>query len=105
MSIRIQNDGIASAATSQTAPVEQAGKQGSSARSGSVANSGADQVDISSLSGNIAASSGALAEQQAARVSQLAGIYSKGDLQVDSQQLSRALVSSAIQGSSGGGDN
>lgn len=105
MSIRIQNDGIAAAATSQTAPLENAGKPGSSTQSGAIANSGADRVDISSLSGNIASSSSALADRQAARVNQLTALYANGGYQVNSQQLSRALVSGAIGGGSVDGDN
>jgi anti-sigma28 factor (negative regulator of flagellin synthesis) len=105
MSIRIQNDGIAAASTGQTAPAEKAGKAGSSASSASLANLGSDQVDISSFSGNIAASSSDLANQQAARVNELTAIYAKGDFQVDSGQLSRSLVSSAIGGGSVDGDS
>jgi anti-sigma28 factor (negative regulator of flagellin synthesis) len=105
MSIRIQNDGIAGAATSQALPAENAGKAGSSTQAGAAAIGGADQVDISSLSGNISASSSALAAQSADKVSQLAALYSKGEYQVDSMQLSRALVSSAIDSGSVEGDS
>jgi hypothetical protein len=101
MSIRIQNDGIAAASTSQTAPAEKMGKPGS-ASSGSVSNSGADQVDLSSLSGSIGALSGALASQQSARVNQLTALYANGQFQANSAQLSRALVTSAMGGSVGG---
>ena len=104
MSIRIQNDGIGATAASQTAPVEKTGKPGSSTQSSSISNSGSDQVDISSLSGNIGESSGALASQEAARVSQLTALYSSGNYQVNSQQLSHALVSSAMGSSSVDGD-
>ena len=105
MSLRIQNDGISAAAASQTVPAENAGKPGSSTQAGSIASSGSDQVDISSLSGNVAASSGDLANREAARVSQLTALYSSGNLQVDTAQLSRALVSAAISGSSVDGDS
>jgi len=44
----------------------------------------------------VATSVGALGEQQAARVSQLAALYARGDYQVDSMQVSRALISGAI---------
>jgi anti-sigma28 factor (negative regulator of flagellin synthesis) len=96
MSMRIYNDGIAALAASQAAAAESAAQPGSSPQAGLVADSGADQIDISSLSGNVAASAAALAGQQAARVSQLAALYAKGEYQVDSLQLSRALVSEAI---------
>jgi hypothetical protein len=105
MSIRIQNDGIAAASTAPLAPTENAGKPDSSSQSGSVSAGGADLVDISSLSGNIAASVSALADQQAARVSQLAALYAKGDYQVNSAQLSHALVSAAIGGGPVDGDD
>ena len=96
MSMRIHNDGIAAAAASQAAPAENAAQPGSSTLSVPVATSGGDQVDISSLSGNVASSVGALAEQQSAHVSQLAALYAKGEYQVDSMQTSRALLSGAI---------
>jgi hypothetical protein len=102
MSMRIHDDGLAAAAASQSAPAN--GPiglgSGSSRQSGSVSNLGADQVDISSLSGNVAATSAALANQQAARVSQLAALYAKGDYHVDSMQLSRALISGSMAGGS-----
>jgi hypothetical protein len=98
--MRIHNDGIAGPAASQSTPAESAAQPGSSTLSASVANGGTDQVDISSLSGNVAASAGALASQQAARVSQLAALYSRGEYRVDSMEVSRALVSAAISGSS-----
>jgi len=101
MSIRIQNDGIAAAATSQTAPAEKTGKPGSTS-SGSIGNNGTDQVDISSLSGSIGGASSALASQQSARVNQLTALYANGQFQVNSTQLSRALVTSAMGGSVGG---
>ena len=106
--MRIQNDGITSAAASQTAPADGAAQARSSNPGGAVnggASSGGDQVDISSLSGNLASAGGALAHQQAARVSQLAALYSKGQYQADSLQTSRALVAGAIGGGSVEGDN
>jgi anti-sigma28 factor (negative regulator of flagellin synthesis) len=101
MSIRIQSDGIGAAATSQTAPAEKTGKPDSTS-SGSIGNSGADQVDISSLSGSIASASSALASQQSARVSQLTALYASGQFQVNSAHLSQALVTSAMGGLVGG---
>jgi hypothetical protein len=104
MSMQIHNDGIAGPAASQSAPAESAAQPGSSTQIG-FPNSGADQVEISSLSGNIAASVNALANQQAGRVSQLAALYARGEYQVNSQQLSHALVSAAISGGSMGEDS
>ena len=104
MGMRIDSDGIAASAAAPGASAGSAVQPGLSTRAGLVADSGADQVDISSLSGNIAASAAALASQQAVRVSQLAALYAKGEYQVDSAQLSRALVSGAIAGGSLGED-
>jgi anti-sigma28 factor (negative regulator of flagellin synthesis) len=53
----------------------------------------------------VAASLSALAGEQAARVSDLAAIYAKGQYQVDATQLSRALVSRALGAGSVEEDN
>jgi hypothetical protein len=100
MNIQIHNDQVAGIATPLAAPVESAAQRSGSTQTESTGHSGADQVAISSLSGNIAASAAALANQQAARVSQLAAIYAKGEYQPDSLATSRALVSAAIAGGS-----
>ena len=104
MSMRIQSDGMAAAAASPAAQAESTVQSGSFTKAGSAANSASDQVDISSLSGNVAASVTALAGQQAARVSELAALYARGEYQVDSLRISRALVSGAIVGGSPGED-
>ena len=101
--MKIQNDGIASAATSIPAPVESGSSEKSgSSFSSSLISGGGDQVDISSLSGNITASSNALAGKESARVSQLAALYAKGDYQVDSMQLSQKMVAGALSARGGG---
>lgn len=105
MSIQIHNDGIASLPASQSAPAGNVTQSNSPAKTGSAANTGADQVDISTLSGNIASSSSALASQQASRVQQLAALYAKGQYQVDARQLSSALVSRALASGSVGEDS
>ena len=96
MRIRLQNDGVAGAsnsAPSQTNPTQ----SGSSITPPSgPASSATDQVEISSLSEGVANASSALDAQQAERVSQLAATYAKGQYQVDSVQLSQALVSHAL---------
>jgi len=96
MSMRIHNEGIAAAAAPPPPPVENVAQQGSSTLAAPIANSGGDQIEISSLSGNVASTVGALAEQQAARVSHLAALYARGDYQVDSMQTSRALLAGAL---------
>jgi len=100
MSMRIQNDGIAAPAAPPSSPAENIASSGSSVRSASEANGATDQVCLSSLSGSVAASGSALADQQAARVSHLAAVYARGDYQPDSMQISRALISGAVAGGS-----
>ncbi|HVN05718.1 MAG TPA: flagellar biosynthesis anti-sigma factor FlgM [Bryobacteraceae bacterium] len=98
MSIRIQNDSLAGAATSGIGHADEIshspGSAGSPAgRSGS---RGTDSVDISSLSQNVAAASSAQQAQQAGRVKQLTALYRSGQYNVDSTQVSRAIVSQSL---------
>ena len=96
MRIRLQNDGVAGASTSAASQTNLT-QSGSSITPASGFNTGgADQVEISSLSESISSASSALGSQQADRVSQLAAVYAKGQYQVDSVQLSHALVSHAL---------
>jgi len=95
--MRIQNDGIAASAASQSAAAENSPQAVSSPQS-SAANSGADVIEISSLSGGVSAAASQLAGRQAERVSQLAALYAKGEYHVDSAQLSHALVNHALSG-------
>jgi hypothetical protein len=103
--MRIHNEVIAAAQPPPPAPAENVARAGSSTLAGSIARSGGDEVEISSFSGNVATSVGVLAEQQAARVGHLAALYARGDYQVDSMQISRALVSGAIAASPVGEDS
>jgi hypothetical protein len=105
MSMRIQNDGLSGTTASPVIPAESTEQSGSSGRSSSVSSGSVDRVDISSLLGNLSASAGALADKQAARVSQLTAIYGRGEYSADSAQTSRALISGAIAGGYFGGDN
>ena len=105
MSIRIQNDGLAGTAaseTSRTQDIVQVGSGGS--RAGSRISGSSDQVEISSLSSQIADASTASQAAQANRVRQLAAMVSSGRYQVDSLSLSRAMVSQAIQAGAMGGE-
>jgi len=96
MRIRLQNDGVAGASTSAAGQTNLT-QAGSSITPASGLNAAAaDQVEISSLSEGISNTNNALGSQQADRVSQLAAVYNKGQYQVDSVQLSRALVSRAL---------
>lgn len=97
MSMRIQSDSVGATGNSQGTGAVDLSQQGGSAQRSGAAGLGADEVSISSLSGGIAQSSNNLASHEAARVSQLAALYAKGEYHVDSAQLSHALVSSALQ--------
>jgi anti-sigma28 factor (negative regulator of flagellin synthesis) len=96
MSIRIQNDGIAGAGASQIAQTSAPTPHGPASTGTNKNASGADRVDLSSLSGTVATQLSALASQQANRVSQLASLYAKGQYQVNPGHISRALISKAI---------
>ena len=96
MRIRLQNDGVAGSSASATGQINPTQSGSSIAPSSGLNTAGADQVEISSLSESISSTSSALEAQQAARVTQLAAVYAKGQYQVDSAQLSHALVSHAL---------
>jgi len=98
MNIQIQNDHVAGIATPLAAPVDGAAHPDGSPQAESIGQSAADQVAISSLSGNISASTAALDSQHAARVSQLAALYAKGAYEPSALETSRALVSEALTG-------
>jgi anti-sigma28 factor (negative regulator of flagellin synthesis) len=102
MSIRIQNDNLAGTQASETSRANEISRAGSSssARAGK-AGGGADHVEISSLSEGISAANSAQQTQQAARVRQLAALYSSGRYHVDSTAVGKAIVANAI--SQGGG--
>ena len=104
MSMQIHNDGIAGPAGSQSSPSVTTAQPDQSTRIGFGANTGGDQVEISSLSANIAATAATLADQQAARVNHLAAVYARGEYQADSMQVSRALIGGAVAGASPEGD-
>lgn len=105
MSIRIQNDGLAGAAASETSRTQDTVQIGNGAgRPGSRFDASSDRVEISSLSGQIADASNSSQAAQANRVSKLAAMYQSGRYQVDSVAVSRALVSQAIQTGGTGGD-
>src|SRR5579863_6961449 len=104
MSIRIQNDGLSGTSASQ---LERA--QGPAIGSGStlkpgggLSSGGGDHVSISSLSESIAAASHADEVQQSSRIRQLSALYQSGQYHVDSLQLSRTLVSQALDSSTSG---
>ncbi|MGA2117839.1 MAG: flagellar biosynthesis anti-sigma factor FlgM [Bryobacteraceae bacterium] len=96
MRIRLQNDGVAGAGVSAPGQTNPTQPGSSVAPASGPSTAGADQIEISSLSESISSTSGALEAQQAERVTQLAAVYAKGQYQVDSVQLSHALVSHVL---------
>jgi anti-sigma28 factor (negative regulator of flagellin synthesis) len=94
MSIRIYNDGLAGAAASETSRAQDLSKasQSSKTSSGSAAG-GEDQVQISSLSEALSAQG----SQRTDRVQSLAAVYQNGGYQVNSMDVSRAIVNNALQ--------
>jgi len=101
MSIRIYNDGLAGTAASETSRAQELSRTTTTGRtsSGSSA-SGEDQVQISSLSEALSAQG----SQRTARVQDLAAVYKSGRYQVNSMDVSHAIVNKALQAGSSGSD-
>lgn len=106
MSVRIQNDpspGVLSPEVSRT------GQSASSASGpgkgrGVTGSEGGDQVDVSSSTESISAGLSAQNLTHAARVTQLGALYASGQYNVDSAQVSQALIANAVTGSSVAGN-
>lgn len=98
MSIRIQNDSLAGAGTSELGRADGISQSPGSAGSpaGRSGGRGTDSVDISSLSQNVAAASSVQQAQQAGRVKQLTALYRSGQYNIGSAQVSRAMVSQSL---------
>jgi anti-sigma28 factor (negative regulator of flagellin synthesis) len=88
MSIRIQNDHISG--------ITSLPPSGTSKPNSSVGFQGQDNVELSATSESLQAALSSQTAARAARVRQLSALYSAGKYTVDSSQLSRALVSQAI---------
>jgi anti-sigma28 factor (negative regulator of flagellin synthesis) len=94
MSIQIYNDGLAGSAASGLGRTQELSTSTTGSRPSSGASSGGeDQVQISSLSSSLAAHG----SERAARVSALAAAVQSGSYQVNSKDVSRALVDHALQ--------
>jgi anti-sigma28 factor (negative regulator of flagellin synthesis) len=100
MDIRIQSDSLEGANALQTSRAQETPPAGQSeSRSGLKAlEGGQDSVQISSLSSQISAINQQQDVQASNRVAALATLYAQGNYQVDSRNLSRALVSHALSG-------
>ena len=103
MSIRIQSDHLAGTQSSGPGRTNEISHGASSSSKAGRAGGGSDHVEISSLSEGIASANSAQEAQQAARVSHLAALYASGRYRVDSQAVSKAIVSSAL-GQAGGAE-
>jgi anti-sigma28 factor (negative regulator of flagellin synthesis) len=100
MSIRIYNDGLAGASALENSRAEQLSRTGGTGKPGAGAGPGGeDQVQMSSLSEALTAAQ----SQRATNVQQLAAAYQSGHYHVDSTDVSRALVSHALE--AGGAEN
>ena len=97
MSIRIYNDGLAGTAASETSRAQELSRTSTTGgtSSGSTAD-GEDKVRISSLSEALSAQG----SQRAARVQDLAAVYQSGRYQVNSMDVSHAIVNNALQAGS-----
>lgn len=94
MSIQIYNDGLAGSAASGLGRTQELSTSTTGSRPSSGASSGGeDQVQISSLSSSLAAHG----SERAARVSALVAAVQSGSYQVNSKDVSRALVDHALQ--------
>jgi anti-sigma28 factor (negative regulator of flagellin synthesis) len=101
MSIQIYNDGIAGAAASGAGRTQELSQPpaGGKPSSGSTV-SGEDTVQISSLSSGLSSHQ----SERAARVQQLAAAYQSGQYEVNSMDVSKALVNHALQAGTTGGE-
>ena len=105
MSIQIYNDGLAGAGASETSRAQDVSRTaaGGSLSTGSTAGStsgGEDQVQISSLSSALSAQS----SERASHVQQLAAAYQGGRYEVNSMDVSKAMVNNALKAGAAEGE-
>jgi len=101
MSISIRNDGLAEASqATRAAQVAPSGRPGQTTQG--LNSTASDRIDISSLAERVGFADRAQAAQQTERVSKLTALYQSGGYRVDSLNLSRAMVSSALNAGSMG---
>jgi len=93
MSIQIYNDGLAGAGASEATRTQDLSRATTGGKPTSGASSsGEDQVQISSLSSTLTADG----SQHAARVQQLSAVFQSGRYEVNSMDVSRAIVNQAL---------
>ena len=94
MSIQIYNDGLAGAGASETSRAYEVSRATSGGKASTGTTAGAeDQVEISALSSTLAAQG----SQRASRVNELAAAYQGGNYQVNSMDVSKAIVNNALK--------
>jgi anti-sigma28 factor (negative regulator of flagellin synthesis) len=96
MSIRIYSDGLAGTAASETSRAQELSRTTTGRTSSWSPAGGEDQVQISSLSEALSAQG----SQRTARVQDLAAVYQSGRYQVNSMDVSHAIVNNALQAGS-----
>jgi anti-sigma28 factor (negative regulator of flagellin synthesis) len=97
LQVRLPAQNLGNTAAAQTErPAESSRTASSSAKPGAGAAGGEDSVELSFLSESIAAAAQVGDAQQSDRVRQLAALYASGKYHVDSQEISRAMVSQAL---------
>ncbi len=96
--MRISGDSAEGVLASQTSRLEESSKsaQGARAKDAGVAAADGDSIQISDLSATVMEAARADETRTSERISQLAGLYAKGEYRPDSAALSRALVSHAL---------
>lgn len=106
MSLRIQNDAVTSGPSPEVSRPDQTNSltSGTGKFRGAAGTEGGDRVEVSSVAESISAGISAQNQQRAARVAELSGLYASGGYSVDSAQVSRSIVNSAITGSSVAGN-
>jgi anti-sigma28 factor (negative regulator of flagellin synthesis) len=105
MSLRVQNDTAAGAASLEVGRASQSSSAASSASGQSRTVSGTDgvdHVDVSSSTESISAGISAQDAQHTARVAELGALVASGQYTSDSSQVSRAIIGNAITVSTAG---
>jgi anti-sigma28 factor (negative regulator of flagellin synthesis) len=93
MSIQIYNDGLAGAGASEATRTQDVSRATTGGKpTFGAGSSGEDQVQISSLSSTLSADG----TQHAARVQELSAIFQSGRYEVNSMDVSRAIVNRAL---------
>jgi anti-sigma28 factor (negative regulator of flagellin synthesis) len=104
MDIRIQAESLEGALAPQTSRTQETPliSQSEGQRVPKAVESGRDSVEISGLSARLSAANQQEDARVSDRVSTLAAVYARGQYEVDTGSLGRALVSHALSGAAGG---